>query len=189
MPQSPLFEANVDGIAVHVGDVVFLIGGRNDAEAVVATVQQGLVGGPNAPADDPNAIVAQWRVSAQTNLPGPRSNMSGFTANGGIYVQGGNDGTTPVGRDVLDASRRDGVIAGWKNLDQTDLGQGIEGSAAVVSGSHAFLIAGLHARRASPTTSPARTSRRRSRSSSSACSARPSRRSSWTARSGSRSAT
>ena len=31
--QSPLFEANVDGVAAHVGDVIFLIGGRNDAEA------------------------------------------------------------------------------------------------------------------------------------------------------------
>ena len=143
VPQSPLFEANVDGVAVHVGDVIFLIGGRNDAEAVVATVQQGLVGGPNATTDDPNAIVAQWRVSAQTNLPGPRSNMSGFTANGGIYVQGGNDGTTQSAETFWTIPDADGVIAGWKSLDQTDLGQGIEGSAAVVSGSHAFLIAGL----------------------------------------------
>ena len=143
VPQSPLFEPNVDGVAVHIGDVIFLIGGRNDAEAVVATVQQGLVGGPNAPADDPNAIVAQWRVSAQTNLPGARSDMSGFTANGGIYVQGGNDGTTQSAETYWTIPDADGVIGGWKNLDQTDLGQGIEGSAAVVSGSHAFLIAGL----------------------------------------------
>jgi hypothetical protein len=143
VPQSPLVEANVDGIAVHTGDVIFLIGGRNDAEAVVATVQQGLVGGPNAPADDPNAIVAQWRVSAQTNLPGPRSDMSGFTANGGIYVQGGNDGTTQSPETYWTIPDADGVIPGWKNLPQTDLGQGIEGSAGVVSGSHAFLIAGL----------------------------------------------
>jgi hypothetical protein len=34
------------------------------------------------------------------------------------------------------------VIPGWKHLAQTDLGQGLEGSAGVVSGSHAFLIAG-----------------------------------------------
>jgi Kelch motif protein len=143
VPQSPLFEANVDGLAVHTGDVIFLIGGRNDAEAVVATVQQGLVGGKNAPTDDPNAIVAQWRVSAQTNLPGPRSDMSGFTANGGIYVQGGNDGTTQSPETYWTIPDADGVISGWKNLAQTDLGQGIEGSAGVVSGSHAFLIAGL----------------------------------------------
>ena len=69
--------------------------------------------------------------------------MSGFTANGGIYVQGGTDGTTPVGRDVLDARpTRTASIPGWKHLDQTDLGEGLEGSAAVVSGSHAFLFAG-----------------------------------------------
>jgi hypothetical protein len=143
VPQSPLFEPNVDGVAVHVGDVIFLIGGRNDAEAAVATVQQGHVGGASAPADDPNAVVDQWRVSAQTNLPGPRSDMSGFTANGGIYVQGGNDGTTQSADTFWAIPDADGVIGGWKNLDPTDLGQGIEGSAAVVSGSHAFLIAGL----------------------------------------------
>ena len=69
--------------------------------------------------------------------------MSGFTANGGIYVQGGNDGTTQSAETFWTIPDADGVIGGWKSLDQTDLGQGIEGSAAVVSGSHAFLIAGL----------------------------------------------
>ena len=34
------------------------------------------------------------------------------------------------------------MIPGWKHLAQTDLGEGLEGSAGVVSGSHAFLIAG-----------------------------------------------
>src|SRR6476469_6659430 len=60
--QSPLFEAVVDATAVHVGDVVFVMGGSDDKDEPVATVQQGLVGGPEAPADDPNAIVALWRV-------------------------------------------------------------------------------------------------------------------------------
>ena len=38
--QAPLFEANADGGAVRVGDVIFLIGGRS-AAGPVATVQQG----------------------------------------------------------------------------------------------------------------------------------------------------
>jgi hypothetical protein len=141
-PQSPLFEANTDGVAVHVGDVIFLIGGTNAEGQVVATVQQGLVGGPQATTEDPNAIKALWRVSSQTNLPGPRTNLSGFTVNGGIYVQGGSDGTAPRTETLWATPDADGVIPGWKHLPQTDLGQGLEGSAGVTAGSHAFLIAG-----------------------------------------------
>ena len=140
--QSPLFQAVVDATAVHVGDVVFVMGGSDDKGAPVATVQQGLVGGAEAPADDPNAIVALWRVSEQTNLPGPRSNLSSFTANGAIYVQGGSDGSVPRTETLWAQPDANGVIPWWKHLAQTDLGQGLEGSAGVVSGSHAFLIAG-----------------------------------------------
>ncbi len=61
--QSSLLEENVDGAAVHVGDVIFLIGGKS-ATGPVATVQQGLVGGPKATTADPNAITAEWRASA-----------------------------------------------------------------------------------------------------------------------------
>jgi N-acetylneuraminic acid mutarotase len=141
-PQTPLYEPNMDGVAVHVGDVIFVIGGTNAEGQVVATVQQGLVGGENATVEDPNSITALWRVSEQTNLPVPRTNLSGFTANGGIYIQGGTDGTSPQPQTAWTTPDADGIIPGWRNLPQTDLGQGIAGSAAVVSGSHAFLIAG-----------------------------------------------
>jgi len=141
-PQSSLFEPVVDSTAVHVGDRMFVIGGTNDRGEVVATVQQGLFGGAEAPADDPNAIVVLWRVSSQTNLPGPRTNATSFTANGGIYMQGGSDGTTPRTETLWATPDAEGVIPGWKHLAQSDLGQGLEGSAAVVSGSYAFLFAG-----------------------------------------------
>jgi len=139
--QEPLAEANMDGIAVHVGDIIFVAGGRNETGSVVATVQQGFVGGPNATAEDPN-IVAAWRYSAQTNLPGPRTDMAGFTANGGIYLQGGSDGTSPRTETLWATPDAEGVIPVWQHLPQTDLGYGIEGGAAVVSGSYAFVIAG-----------------------------------------------
>ncbi len=140
--QSPLFEPVVDATAVHVGDVIFVVGGTNASGDVVATVQQGLVGGEKATTDDPNAIIALWRVSAQTNLPGPRTNMSSFTANGVIYVQGGSDGSVPRTETLWAQPDANGVIPGWKHLAQTDLGQGLEGSAGIAAGSHAFLIAG-----------------------------------------------
>ena len=139
--QEPLAEANVDAVAVHVGDIIFVAGGRNEAGSVVATVQQGFVGGPNATPEDPN-IVSAWRYSADTNLPGPRTDMSGFTANGGIYLQGGSDGTGPRTETLWATPDAEGVIPAWQHLPQTDLGYGIEGGAGVVSGSYAFVIAG-----------------------------------------------
>jgi hypothetical protein len=142
IPQTPLLEPNMDGYAAHVGDVIFVIGGTNAAGEPVATVQQGLVGGEKATEEDPNAITALWRASEQTNLPAARTNLSGFTANGTLYIQGGSDGTTPRPETAWAVPDADGVIPGWSNLPQTDLGQGIEGSAGLVSGSHAFVIAG-----------------------------------------------
>lgn len=152
--QSPLVEPNVDGLAVHVGDVIFLIGGRNASGEPVATVQQGLVGVPGGdpehpeaaptadPAEDPNTISALWRASTETNLPAPRADLAGFTANGVIYVQGGSDGSAPRADTWWAVPDANGVIPAWHNLAQTNLGQGIEGSAAMVSGSHAFLVGG-----------------------------------------------
>src|SRR4029079_1898125 len=139
--QSPLFEENVDGVAAHVGDVIFLIGGRNASGNPVATVQQGLVGGDQATADDPNAIKALWRASSQTNLPVARTNMAGFTANGVLYVQGGSDGTSPTRETYWTTPNAEGVIPGWQHLDQTDLNlsdqdKGLEGASAVTSGAN-----------------------------------------------------
>jgi hypothetical protein len=140
--QSPLFEANMDGFAAHVGDVITLVGGTNDQGQAVATVQQGLVGGPEAPEDDPNQIVALWRASAQTNLPGPRTDMSGFASNGVIYVQGGSDGVSPRTETFWAQPDAEGEIPAWTHLAQSDLGVGLAGSAGVVNGPYAFLFGG-----------------------------------------------
>jgi N-acetylneuraminic acid mutarotase len=140
--QNPLYEAVADSVAVHQGDTIFVIGGTNADGAVVSTVQLGTVGGLGAPADDPNTIVALWRVSPQTNLPGPRTDMSGFAVNGALYVQGGSDGVSPRTETLWTTPDASGVITGWKHLAQTDLGEGLAGSAAVVASSNAFLMAG-----------------------------------------------
>jgi hypothetical protein len=140
--QNPLFEAVSDAVAVHLGDTIFVVGGTNQDGTVVSTVQLGTVGGDGAAADDPNAIVALWRVSSQTNLPGPRTDASGFAVNGALYVQGGSDGVSPRAETLWTTPDASGVIPGWKHLAQTDLPQGIAGSAAVVASSNAFLLAG-----------------------------------------------
>jgi hypothetical protein len=140
--QAPLVEANVGGVAIHEGSNVLVMGGRNGAGDVVATVQLGTLGGPDAPADDPNVLVQPWTTSAQTNLPAPRANLTGFIANGSYYVQGGSDGNAPQPETWWGEPDVTGFVTDWHHLDQTDLGTGIEGSAAVVSGPHAFLVAG-----------------------------------------------
>ena len=81
--------------------------------------------------------------------------MSGFTANGGIYVQGGNDGSAQVVETYWATPDAEGVIPAWQHLVQNDLGEGLEGAAAVVSGSHAFLLGGTTA--GGPTAGVART--------------------------------
>ena len=71
-PQPPLFEENVDGVAAHVGDVIFVVGGRNEDGAVGRH-------GPAGPRrrrerharGSRTPITALWRASEQTNLPGP----------------------------------------------------------------------------------------------------------------------
>ncbi|NTW37616.1 MAG: DUF1015 domain-containing protein, partial [Syntrophobacteraceae bacterium] len=63
--QTPLFEANMDGFAAHVGDVITLVGGTNDQGQVVATVQQGLVGDPEAPADAPWEYIMMFLVNSR----------------------------------------------------------------------------------------------------------------------------
>jgi hypothetical protein len=141
--QTPLFEDNVDGVAVHVGDVIFLAGGSN-ATGPVATVQQGLVGGEKATAKDPNAIIAQWRASAQTNLPGPRTNLSGFTVNAAIYLQGGNDGSGPRPETWWATPDADGIIPQWNHSRPDGPGRWIE-ARRFTAGSHAFLAGGTTA--------------------------------------------
>jgi hypothetical protein len=158
--QQPLGEANVDGLAVHVGDIIFVIGGRNETGNAVATVQQGLVGGDvdhPVPVTDPNQIIAAWRYSAETNLPGARTDMSGFTANGVIYVQGGSDGSGPRSETLWTTPDADGTFPGWQHLAQTDLGTpaAVAGSVGIVAGSHAFIIGGTTA--SGPTAGLART--------------------------------
>ncbi len=139
--QNPLVEPNVDGVAFHTGDYIYLVGGSN-ASGPVATVQIGTLGGPGTVPANPNQMNAPWKVSAQTNLPGLRTNLAGFTSNGGIYIQGGSDGTSLLNSTLWSIPDASGAIPLWQTLPQTDLGEGIEGTEAVVSGSHAFLIAG-----------------------------------------------
>jgi hypothetical protein len=92
----------------------------------------------------PEGII-QWATtdSPALNLPGPRAGGSGWTANGGLYLAGGTDGSSAK-RELWwalpDASGN--LAGGWRHLDLTDLPAGVSDAAAVVSGSTVMLIGG-----------------------------------------------
>ena len=105
-------------------------------------------------AKSPNVIDA-WRVSGPTNLPVVRTNMSGFTWNGALYVQGGSHATGPMAETWWATPDAKGTIAQWHNLPELDLGQGVEGSGSIATGPYAFIEAGQTA--GGPTPGIART--------------------------------
>ena len=61
--QNPLVEANVDGVAFHTGDYIYLVGGSN-ASGPVATVQIGTLGGPGTVPANPNQMNSPWKISS-----------------------------------------------------------------------------------------------------------------------------
>jgi hypothetical protein len=97
---------------------------------------------PAASGDVPEGVV-KWTVDDSLNLPAPRTGGAGFTSTGALYLVGGSDGTSPK-RELYWAlpDANGNLPGGWHHLDATDLPDGIENTAPVVSGSTVFLIGG-----------------------------------------------
>jgi hypothetical protein len=147
-----------DATAVLNGSHVFVYGGR-DAAGPSAVVMRGNLGSAGAapgasPSPSPAAgatpaapapqIVVQWAQGVgATNLPAPRTDAAGFTANGGLYLVGGSDGTTAKSELYWAIPDANGNIPEWKHLQNSDLpAGGLSGSSAVVSGANVFVIGG-----------------------------------------------
>ena len=82
-------------------------------------------------------------VNSSANLPAPRTDASGFTANGALYLVGGTDGTKSQSDVWWTTPDATGAITGWKHLSQSDLPVGgVAGGSAVASGSFVYLIGG-----------------------------------------------
>jgi len=154
-----LYEPNVGGVAEVVGSYVWLMGGSN-ADGPVKTVQRGQIGAaaaagagasaspspsasaaPGQPTADA-AQVTQWAVSEQSNLPEPRANPAGFTANGTLYVIGGSDGGAPRAELYWAIPDAAGNLGGWRHLAQSDLEIATSGAAGIGSGAQAFVFGG-----------------------------------------------
>ncbi len=143
--EAQLFAPQADGTAVVVGDFIWLYGG-SDANGPVGAVQRGEFGKAAAeglPANPDVGKVVAWAVNNGANLPVARTNASGWSNSGSIYLAGGNDGSGPQSEVYWAVPSSTGDISEWKHLEASDLpAAGLEGGAAVVSGPNAIIIGG-----------------------------------------------
>jgi hypothetical protein len=147
-PNVGLPAARAGASAALIGTNLFVWGGE-DANGPTVEVLRGVIAAATAEADanaaEPGTIAA-WYVAtedaaATTNLPEAHRGSMGFVANGNLYSIGG-DGSD--GAMIWNTPDADGNLTGWKNEPASDLpaSLGLADGAAVVSGSHAFLVGG-----------------------------------------------
>ncbi len=134
-----------DATAMVVGDYVWVFGG-SDANGPVGAVQRGSFGQPaeeGLPENEDEGKVVEWGVSDTANLPVARTNAAGWSANGALYVAGGNDGSGSKPEVYWAVPTTEGNLAEWKHLPVMDLPTGLEGAASVISGPNAVLVGGI----------------------------------------------
>jgi hypothetical protein len=144
-PQAPLVafgdHPRADATATLSGNTLYVYGGV-DAKGPTAEVLSGNV----TPATTTVvSTVDRWGVAINSgaNLPAPRTDASGFSANGALYVVGGTDGTKSQSDVWWTTPDATGAITGWKHLSQSDWPTGgIAGGSAVASGSFVYVIGG-----------------------------------------------
>jgi len=154
--EASLLQPQADGSAWIVGDYVWLWGGH-DASGPVGAVQRGTIGlaaAEGLPENPNEGKVVQWAISDTANLPAARDNASGWSANGTLYLVGGQDADTLQNELYWTVPSTTGDITGWSHLDASDLPFGLKGGAPVLSGPDAIIVAGETAD--GPTTSSAR---------------------------------
>ena len=138
-------------------------------------MQRGTINAPVAATEGAEAqpsTVGPWGVAADpVNLPEPRSDAAGFTANGALYLVGGADDAEALHSELYwSIPTASGSIPEWKHLAKSDLPTGgLAGAAPVVLGGRTrSWSADARAMAASSTRAPGRTWPPSRRSSSSA---------------------
>jgi Kelch motif len=144
-PEADMYAPQMDGAAAVLGDFIWVWGGR-DANGPVRLVQRGefAAAAPAGQPANPNAgKVSRWAVNDPSMLPGPRTNAVQWSANGALYLVGGNDGSADKSELYWTVPDNKGNIAEWKHLDQSDLPSGgLEGGAAIINGPDAIIVGG-----------------------------------------------
>ena len=86
---------------------------------------------------NPNQMNVAVEVQRPDEPAGPAHEPVGLHVQRAIYIQGGSDGTNLLAATLWAIPDANGVIPLWQTLSQTDLGQGVQGSAGMAAGSHA----------------------------------------------------
>jgi Kelch motif len=142
--EAPLVTPQAGGHAAVIGDHVWLWGGR-DAAGPVGAVQRGDIAEEAAegePANEDAGRVVRWGISNSANLPAARDGGAGWSANGVLYLAGG-EGPEGLATEVYWAVPDViGEFSGWQHLEVSDLPAGLRGASAVMLGPNAILVGG-----------------------------------------------
>lgn len=139
-PQAGLLYTPVtDASAAIAGSYLWVYGGKSDSAPAIATVQRGEFGAGG----DATKIVRFGVKGGGTDLPGPRTNLEGFAANGALYAIGGSDGSKLQNSLYWAVPTNGGDITEWKHLDVSDLpATGLAGAAPITLGPNVILVGG-----------------------------------------------
>jgi hypothetical protein len=143
-PEAPLLAPQADATAAIIGDHVWLYGGH-DANGPVATVQRGDLGLEAAegfPDNPDEGKVVVWAVNPAANLPGPRDDATGWSANGALYAVGGSSAEGLQRETYWAIPTTAGDLPEWKRLEVSDLPYGLSGGTVIITGPNAIIIAG-----------------------------------------------
>jgi hypothetical protein len=154
--EAPLLTPQADATAAIIGDHVWLYGGH-DANGPTATVQRGDLGLAAAVGfpDNPNeGKVVVWAVNPAANLPAPRDDATGWSANGSLYAVGGASAEGAQRETYWAIPSNAGDLPEWKRLEVSDLPYGLSGGTVIITGPNAIIVGGERAE------GPARTSLR-----------------------------
>jgi hypothetical protein len=145
--EATLLAPQVDATAAIVGDHVWLYGGH-DANGPTATVQRGDLGLEAAegfPENPDEGKVVVWAVNPAANLPGPRDDATGWSANGSLYVVGGATAEGLQRETYWAIPSSAGDLPEWKRLEVSDLPYGLSGGTVIITGPNAIIIGGERA--------------------------------------------
>ena len=142
--EATLLVPQADATAAIIGDYVWLYGGH-DANGPVATVQRGSLGLEAAegfPANPDEGKVVVWAVNPAANLPAPRDDATGWSANGSLYLVGGQSAEGLQRETYWAIPSNDGELPEWKRLEVSDLPYGLAGGTVIITGPNAIIIGG-----------------------------------------------
>jgi hypothetical protein len=146
VPQGELYQEATDAVGVLAGDYVWVYGGTS-AAGPTATVQRGEFGvdDEDTPENEAGNLARFGVAGGAADLPEPRTNATGFTASGAIYVIGGRDANGARSELYWAVPNAEGNIPEWKHLAQSDLpasAGGLAGAAPIVLGPNVVLVGG-----------------------------------------------